>query len=557
MLETLKKIYNLGKSYTLLEKEAYVKICAHITSALPSYRDIIYSEGGDYKLGRLIKPNEYDADVDEYYKKRILNRHPSEHELFYEWRLSTLPKWSKEIGTRGIIELQAIFDTPPNFKTENEQLRDYAKDVLLKNIILDPNGYTGIRIITGNGSRTEKLKVEYVQFKYTDKLKIDNNSIIAFRQGVNLYLYDKDYYYEYNGETNSIITSYYHGLGVIPVHINGGIYDSTNNYYISYFDGFAESANVLLRNASDDEAFQKLFYPRIVEYTDYCDTCSGTGQVTEDCGDNNRCNVPCKECNGQGEIRRGLGQVIHVKERPSNDIRPYPNKLVDFITPNVANNQHVFERCKEMYRLCEKALYLNTIMDAQSGNAKEVDRENKAVFVKAILERVWTVANFIGKIEKALLNYDNGHIISDLDVLMRPVVFSTQSKASLIAEYKELQTANLPKPMKRIIVEKIAEIISPNDNLQKKKIDILSQVDKMYLYNDSEISEKQRMGRVSDYEIYINENAEHKLNKIIKQYGEEWLIDTETTKIINILEDGILADYQEAIKEQKPVPKIL
>ena len=556
MLDILKKIYNKGESFTNLEKEASLKVRAHMTGALPSYREITYSIDGNYELGRTIKPNEYDNEIDFYFKNRILNRHPSEHQLFYEWRLSTLPKWSKEIGNRGLLEIQAIFDTQPNFITENQKLREYSKDIVLKNVILDPNGYTGIRI-NSNGGRLDPLQVEYIQFKYNEKIDTGVDTIKEIKKDNKLCLYDKDYYYEYDGEKNVIINQYYHNLGVILVMINGGIYDATNKYYISFFDGFTEAANILLRNASDDEAFQKLFYPRIIEYTDYCEPCAGTGKVTEDCGDNQKCNVPCKSCNGTGEIFRGLGQVIRVKERPSNDIRPYPNKMVEFVTPNVANNQHVFERCKEMYRLCEKALYLNTIMDAQSGNAKDIDRENKSVFIKAILERVWHVSNYIGKIESALLGYDNGHKIPEIDIIMRPVVFSTQNKSTLINEYKELQSANLPKPMRRIIVEKLAEIISPNNSLENKKMKILSDVDMMYFYNDSEISEKQRMGRISDEAIFINENAYFMLNQIISKYGEEGFMETENEKIIKELQNELSTSYQAAIKAQKPIPAVL
>ena len=60
MLDILKKIYNKGESFTNHEKEASLKVRAHMTGALPSYREITYSIDGNYELGRTIKPNEYD-----------------------------------------------------------------------------------------------------------------------------------------------------------------------------------------------------------------------------------------------------------------------------------------------------------------------------------------------------------------------------------------------------------------------------------------------------------------------------------------------------------------
>lgn len=426
---------------------------------------------------------------------------------------------------RALSESNWSLNAPDDLKKKLKELTinkisfwQYLFKIALRRKIEDPNGLLVI-LPNGDGVRTNTKQVgirielvlstqitywteNVVIFKSTEKsailVKQSDNKYLTLNEGEVFYaLTDTDYFKYYQTgkkEERTYITEefYKHDIGDKPMIVLGGRptgkidTDSGQEqfYFNSDFHAFVAHANEALIDKSIHQGVKVTSaYPiRVMDEMPCDNKAEGcmNGVIYNEDGTVAR---KCPRCKGTGNIIPTSvykGIVLQKKKKaPFTDGANSNQKPFEYIYPSVDILKHMGEESDNALSKAERALQTVFIEAAQSGTAKEMDREDQYsmlysfsdywfdIVVKKTVQIIYRLLNPTGKDEISII---------------KPVNFKIKDEASLLQEFTDALKNEVPQG---ILIDLYMDWIKKRfsgDALRLKMEEIAIMYDPFYVY---------------------------------------------------------------------------
>lgn len=520
-------------------------------------------------LGELPQPHEKDDWVevrDEMFVHtrgknpgRILTqRRPNEDVEIQKYRLDIYEPITKGSINRAIDKLYRIFSSA-NFsiqvsdelstylntqKFDNQYFYSYIQKYVVRRMIEDPNGWL-VWIPTGEGLTNPTVKVDVypliVGSNQIHFLDIDEGVISwvaedeqseVYQGGRNkkegriIYTLTPEAFYKHTQigikKDNKFVVEliYQHNIGFLPGVVLGG--DVTDDdYFESYFSAFLPFANEAIRQYSDWTAIMTTScFPYREEVAE---TCSAPGCRDGFCynGDNDE-HVMCRNCKGTGRVitRSPFGVFMREKgnmiDGPNNSSEP----MIRFIGPPVDVIEYSGRAWETLLKKAEDALHLNNIDEAQSGTAKEIDREDSFMMLTKISNNIFDEIIY----QSLLIIEKYRSVANPIDpIIVKPISFSMKTENDLIDEINKLNDKNAP----------VAFLVEATKDLAKKRfsgnipitriVEILVSYDPIYHVNTKDKQMLLASGVIKKDDLIRSLYAYKTLTKIVADNGTTYL----------------------------------
>jgi len=410
--------------------------------------------------------------------ERILTqRRPNEDPEVQKYRLSIYEPITKGSMNRAIDKLFRIFQNANFSISVSDELNTYLSEkkfngqffysyiqkFIMRRMIEDPNGFLAW-IPSGDGltDPSKKVDVEPVLIM-SDQIKVLDENIITWENenehsivrvngrnvddGCVYYSLTESGYYRHEQFGSKIdrkfntVLIYEHNIGMVPAIVLGGDY-TDENFFDSYFSAFVPFANEAIRQYSDWTAVMTTSaFPYREEMAESCDAkgCRNGIVYNSDTDEHDRCGT----CKGSGRVisRSPFGVFIREKGNSAMGETTSSEPMLRFISPPVDIIKYSGEAWETLLRKAEDALHLTTIDEAQSGTAKQIDREDSFSQLTKISNNVFDeiIYRSLVFIEK----YRNVVEPSD-PIIVKPISFSMKSESDLIDEITKLSDKNAP-----------------------------------------------------------------------------------------------------------------
>ena len=423
----------------------------------------------------------------------LTKRRPNEDPDVQKYRLEIYEPITKGSINKAIDKLYRIFQNA-NFsikvspeldgyldkkKFSGQYFYSFIQKYVVRRMIEDPNGYL-VWIPTGDGLFDPTIPIEVEPFIVSsDEIYFLTDDVITWEDeeehsivtvngrpeldGEIYYTLTKNSFYKHEQFGNKIdktfrVTEIYrHNLDFLPAIVLGG--DLTDDdYFESYFSPFIPFANEALRQYSD---WQGVMTTTAFPYREeVAETCSAKG-----CRDGyiwdpkNEISKECRKCKGTGKVISRSPFGVFLREKGNGAFDSGTNNdapLVRFISPPVDVIKYSGEAWETLLRKAEQALHLNFVEDAQSGVAKEIDREDSYSMLTKISNNI-----FDELIYKSLLIIEKYRNINEpIDpIIVKPISFSMKTEGDLIDEMNKLNDKNAP----------VAFLVESTKDLAKKR----------------------------------------------------------------------------------------
>ena len=538
----------------------------HVQGIKPKYKNLrLYTDYESENLTKVwITPTGWQKKYQKYFECNILNRYPTMREERFHWQCSVYPNFAQSLFLQAIDELRgAIFqDGQYEFSSTNEataayiegenfdglDFDDWISTVLMPLIIQDPNGC--FVVFPANVGTPEAEAMPVLKYVSSEKVKYCDKDLFVFEQDKDLYLIDKDYFFKltWNVKTqrySSDATILHNFTESVTVSKLGGYYMATQDggYYVSYFAGAVEWANIAIRQFLDNEAHAKDLIPIVQQVENECPDCNGSGKIPVPCDDDGLtgCTSQCTTCKGKGTINRNIGDVITLSREymPENGNLP---ELLKYITPDVSILEHSEKRFEGLYDKFRESLYLKFTQEAQSGVAKALDREKMYKFLLQFSDNLFDLAErMLVHLDTMITGVRNVEAIG----VKSPSQFQLKTDADLRKELIELTTANAPVSAIKAVSDTLV-MISNESSITERKTDVLSLYDPLrYVTN----AQKERLLSVSmtitkaDYIKSLR--CDNELDRLIHDKGAMWFIQATFEQVAAELDARIMPYIEE------------
>lgn len=533
----------------------------HIQGIKPKYRNLrLYTDAeSENNTKQWIVPTGWHKKYQKYFECNILNRYPTMREERFHWQCSVYPTFAQSLFLQSIDEIRgAIFQEGQyGFVASNEMsdeylegnnfnefdFSDYVTNILVPLIFQDPNGLAVVYPANLVNEFAEPLPV--LQYVSSEKIKYLDSELLVFEHiGKDLFVIDNEnmFFLTWDNKRQNYATTINilpNFLGVLPFTKLGGYYMSAaGGYYISYFAGAMEWANIAIRQFLDNEAHAKDLIPIVQQVENECNDCNGSGKIPVPCDDDNQigCTARCTTCKGTGTISRNIGDVLTMSRELLPENGNFP-ELLKYITPDVAILEHSEKRFDVLLDNVKEALYLKFSQEAQSGVAKAMDREKMYKFLQQFTDNLFDVVeNCLAFIDGIITGTYNREAVS----VKRPSQFQLKSDADLRKELVELTTANADVMTIQNVSDTLTKIGSENA-ITEHKLKILNLYDPLRYYTNAQ---KERFLSVSrsitlfDYVKSLRSNNE--LDRLIYEKGFMWFLGSDFATVAAELDARLL-----------------
>jgi len=347
-------------------------------------------------------------------------------------------------------------------------------------------------------------------------------------------IYDFDLWYQYS--TTDIDEA--SDFPQIPAIVLGGEIMQNDNgwsYYESYFSGYVPPANDCIRAKTDDDAVRvRANFPVIEEKGQKCDTCHGAGKVTQDGG-----KVACSSCNGQGVISVSKSPFSTLVNKPPSSSE-HPDWLkkaaIQFHSPDVEILKRSNETWREFLKDAEKAVNLLFIEQAQSGEAKKVDREQKFDMLTKISQ------NFYLNIIKNSLEIIQGYLVVNAsereDIFIgEPTSFSLKTADDIYIEIGEMGKNGVPAPMILSSIKQLGSKLYNDDPVGAKIMDVLEVYDNAITLDTRQVLDLKASGGLTTKDAIIHANGYRVMRLIANELGDKKFIESEISTLIEMADE--------------------
>ena len=487
----------------------------------------------------------------------LTQRRPNEDPDVQKYRLSIYEPITKGSMNRAIDKLFRIFQNA-NFsiqvsdelntylsehKFDGQFFYSYIQKFVVRRMIEDPNGFlVWIPVGPGLTDPTVKVDVEPLlimsdQIKYLDHTTItwiaeDERSMIrengkTVEHGRVYYTLTDTGFFRHSQFGNSIdkkfdtVIIYQHDMGVCPAIILGG--DLTDDHFFdSYFSAFVPFANEAIRQYSDWTAVMTTSaFPYREETAETCDAkgCRDGVVYNSDRDEHDT----CSKCKGTGRVisRSPFGVFLREKGNAALGTDSGSNEpMVRFISPAVDIIKYSGEAWETLLKKAEESLHLNTIDEAQSGTAKQIDREDSFSQLTKISNNLFD--EIIFKSLVFIEKYRN--VTNPMDpVIVKPISFSMKTENDLIDELNKLTDKNAP----------IAFLVESTKDLARKRfsgnksvsrmVEILVSFDPIYHLNTKDKQMLLASGTIRKEDLLKSLFAYKTLTAMVADNGTEFL----------------------------------
>lgn len=375
-----------------------------------------------------------------------------------------------------------------------------ADDALLPPSENPPDKEVDISPIYVPSSRIMDVTREVFAFEHDKKIVIEEQKFPAYyimtKKAIYYYypirldeknepVYTSQIWYEISSELSDE-----NALDEVPVIVLGGEIvenDEGYLYYHSFFQGFIAPGNDCLRSKTDDDAVRvRMNFPIIEEKGQLCKECSGAGLVTDKEG---KKKVKCDGCGGRGAVVSKGPYSTYVIEPPKSNEEPgfAERPAVAFRHPEIGILEHSNKTWRQFKKDAETSVNLTYIDEAQSGKAKEIDREQK-------YDKLFKISkNLFGNIILRSLNLIDAYlnpIKSDRksSTVIEPTNFQIKTANDLIEEVTELKKGEAPAHLILSAIETLNQRLYSGDPTKLKISNILIVWDSLLTYTADEIN---------------------------------------------------------------------
>lgn len=490
---------------------------------------------------------------------RILTqRRPNEDAEIQKYRLDIYEPITKGSINRAIDKLYRIFSSA-NFsiqvsdelstylnteKFDNQYFYSYIQKYVVRRMIEDPNGWL-VWIPVGEGLTNPSVKVDVYplivgsnQIRFLD---IDEGIISWYsedeksevyqggrnkKEGQVIYTMTPDAFYKHTqigikkDNRFQVELIYQHNIGFLPGVVLGG--DVTDDdYFESYFSAFLPFANEAIRQYSD---WQAIMTTSCFPYREeVAETCSAPGCRDGFCynGDNDE-HSACRTCKGTGRVitRSPFGVFMREKGNMIDGPNTSTEPMIRFIGPPVDVIEYSGRAWETLLKKAEQALNLTTIDEAQSGTAKEIDREDSFIVLTKISNNLFDEIIY----QSLLIIEKYRSVANPIDpVIVKPISFSMKTENDLIDEINKLNDKNAP----------VAFLVEATKDLAKKRfsgnipitrmVEILVSYDPIYHINTKDKQMLLASGVIKKDDLIRSLYAYKTLTKIVADNGTTYL----------------------------------
>lgn len=510
---------------------------------------------------------------------------PNESERIRKHRQDNYAAITKETFTRAIKSMYKFFSKSKySIDYQNDAMRDYIEKkrfgelsltldsfffrVAYPNRVLDPNGCIVVMPIgAGLYQDNTQLDVE-IQIVAFDRVEYKSNSQLIYKPidefktvkidgiettyKINRYILTTESISFEGVDINAqdkgqqLIELYQHGLGFPIWHNLGGRYTilkSQTTKPKSYFESdFAFAIPFALRT----ETFESLFtgvaleqgHPTKVAMTKTCDECDGEGDYQGENGES----VKCKKCNGSGEVPLGASPqeivTLNLKGNDAEQKAKYATIRPVYHIPSEVNSIKALDEIwKWWYEATKKVLNIErTIQLAQSGTAKEIDKEEGSIEIDEISEQFFQLLEDVLKSIQGLVFMDN---INDITV-HQPIDFLRKSEAELFENFQATITSGSPYDVRLKAYKDYLQRKYNNDKVGLKLAEITAEYAPLYLYS---IEQRNAMLGVDDFEK-VKPIFAH--TELLRLYADnETVIENKTTLFTTL--DAIIKEKMPSV----------
>jgi hypothetical protein len=297
------------------------------------------------------------------------------------------------------------------------------------------------------------------------------------------------------------------------------------DFFDSYFSAFVPFANEAIRQYSDWTAVMTTSaFPYREEIAETCSAkgCRDGIVYNSESDEHERCGV----CRGTGRVisRSPYGVYFREKSNPALGENIAPNEaMLKFISPPVDIIAYSGEAWQTLLKKAEESLHLNVIDEAQSGTAKQIDREDSFSQLTKISNNI-----FDEIIYKSLLFIERFRNVTEPKepIIVKPISFSMKTEEDLIEEITKLTDKNAP----------VAFLVESTKDLAKKRfsgnkavtrmVEVLVSFDPLFNLNTKDKQLLLASGTIKKEDVIKSLYAYKSLTNLVADNGTEFLEKT-------------------------------
>lgn len=261
------------------------------------------------------------------------------------------------------------------------------------------------------------------------------------------------------------------------------------------------------------------------------------GYITNDKG-----RTVCGSCNGTGRVPIAPGPYGILLRPPKQTLNPgeqTSTPAITFLHPSVDILKFGGETWKAYLDMVKDALNMLFVDEAQSGIAKQVDREDKIAVLDVIAKQLYgLLRNTVQIIHKFRFpNEDYPEVNIQL-----PATFVEKSQAQRLEELKQLQGIKAPEVLLASKMRALHASMVNNDPLEMKIYDMVSILDPYYLKSMEEKIRMQSVGVLDSLGFAISDMAPQIIRRIARENPN--FIELESGRIQEL--------YNQALEAERP-----
>lgn len=518
----------------------------------------------------------------------LTKRRPSESREVYEYRIANFEHLTHGVFNRAIERLQEIITESSASVNAPQKLNDYISEIKIDNLtfwqwlnskvvrrmIDDPNGFivwwpkgqglfdatlsVDIEPILLLSKNIKHFNKDFISWKAkeTNPIRLGNNELY---QGEIYYLVDDTNYYKYvqvsaGGVSRYELQIHYpHKLGRLPIIPLGGdeISEGEGNdelhFLTSYFSGAVPFANEVMKNYSDHQAsvITSAHPIREMESMECAHINCTSGKIKTE-GKTPAQWPTCPSCKGSGFAQpvSPYGVLLRPKKKTINGEEVSRMDAMKYHTINPANLEYQEKYWRNYLADTEKALNLLRVEDAQSGVAKEIDREG----IKAMIDKIGF--NFYNNIVKRSFEIIGAlrFINQKIDIsLVLPESFKPKTESELAEELYNFIEKGAPDFIVIAAAEKFIKKRFSGDKKLLRIAEFLLIKDPLFVYTPEQKNMLIASGSADVIEAQISIKSSSIMMRIAAIMGMEAFMqadfntleqkfDAETAKIIEPIE---------------------
>lgn len=570
-----------SQPFLITWRNIYYRMSIHTTGTCPRFRPLRWDRQGGYVLDNaLTTPAWWISEAyDEIFDTHLLNRYPREPEELRQYRKSVYRPYQAAPLLEAITSLQAsIFgESKWGLSISDKADEDYIYgknfdgktfvgyfEWMFKAICEDPNSIFFVVPKYDRKNTGEKVEPKIMHVPTTEILYITDTEVVFFEP-----FQDRNYawwvtetgYFQFKKDGEKGYTPVYgerdgyyaHLLNRMPIHFAGGIWN-TLRYYDSYLKPAQAYCDDFVSAHSDVQMVNKeACFPFIQMVQTDCPSCNGHKQI-QWC---NSCHhsaatcsceseiadiskVSCPKCDGAGyQMSFNPGQRVAVPKEQADQ------ELIKIINFDVNINKHLQDTANQIKEGIRASLHQQFIDEAQSGKAKEIDREAEYLYRSMVSNGIWAL---IDKVLTDVLSLRHMNIVGGKKVvklpkyeLTKPTDFALKTEFDLLSEMKEATTAKMPEFVVKKQVEAYVDKVYGSSDVMVKKTAIINEMDAYAVTPMMDKSAMYSSGSITPEQFALSNNLPTMLDTVIRNKTSNWFVNASYDEIQSELQPLIAA----------------